>query len=188
MSLTDALRKLGILRTGAESYKGTNQTLGEFYDSPARSDGKPADTPAPAVARTAPRGGVGSGRKVFFILSLLIAALCVVVVTTVSGLSIWSLLTLLVWIGYVVYAASFAYGGSGRSVTVAGIFVLAVLLSLGFMAAVAPDVETTSTAGKSTVETEARVGLEIDRIAWASVSPNEALYPISGNRYDCPVG
>jgi hypothetical protein len=189
MSVIDVLRKIGVLRAGSESYKGKGQILGDFYGAgqPGRSQAAndattQASSAAPAVesARQAQAPRVShSGRKIFFVLALIVAVLCVLVIFASAGLSLWSLLALLTWAGFVFYANGFAYGNRGAVGGAAGLFIAAMVLSFVFLAMGSPDVNKSASLGTSVSS-----GLTIGDVTWANVGEDKTLRPVSGDEFE----
>jgi 1,4-dihydroxy-2-naphthoate octaprenyltransferase len=144
MSFLDVLRKLGIVRYGAKAgtyTSGTDRPIEFMMDDVFNGDKEL--TTRKDVARAAQAGEAAlkrtGGRKVLFWVTVVLAALAVLFLTTAGGLSFWLLSCLALWavilyLGYqFAYDGRFSYGGMVALVLlglVASFFLLGATVSV----------------------------------------------------------
>jgi len=116
MSFLDVLRKLGIVRYGAKAgtyTSGTDRPMEFMMDDVFNADKdlitkKDVTQARQAVAATANHTG---GRKALFWITVPLAGLAVLFLTTAGGLSFWLFITLALWAVILYLGYQFAYSG-----------------------------------------------------------------------------
>src|SRR4030042_2630842 len=135
MKVLDVLRKLGILRYGAKTatYTSMKDRPAEFFMEGvfnAEKDLVNQDDVKNVAAGVKSLGG----RKVLFWVAVALGALSLLLFAAGSGLTVWFLVDVLLWGGFIAVLGQFAYGGRYSfpwMITLLVVLIFASLLLLG---------------------------------------------------------
>lgn len=134
MALSDMLRKLGVMRSGARTYTYTSGR-----DRPAESlmdevlNAERDLTTKEDVQKAAGLLKAGGVRKVLFWGVGVLAALCLLTLAAGGGITVWLLVDLALWGGILYGTYRFAYEGRLSPWKASGLVALGLLVSLIFL-------------------------------------------------------
>jgi len=139
MKFMDLLRKLGILRYGFKSgtYTSTKDMPPELFQEDvydAQKDLLHRDD-IKAAAAAIKQGG---GRKVFYWVSLVIGVLFLILFLVGVKISLWFLVDLFLWAGFLILAGRFAYEGRYSYLAMSALAAATLFVSLLLLGAAAP--------------------------------------------------
>jgi hypothetical protein len=139
MKIMDVLRKLGIVRYGAKSatYTSMKDRPAEFTMEGVFNAEKDLVNQEDVKNAAAAVKSLG-GRKVMFWVAVALGALTLLLFAAGSGLTVWFLVDVLLWGGFIAVLGQFAYGGRYSFPVMIALLVVLVFASLLLLGAAAP--------------------------------------------------
>jgi hypothetical protein len=187
VSALDILRKLGIVRYGAKAgtYRGAADQPDELFMDDVYDSSKDLVHKKDFAASAA--SGDHRGRKVFFWIALVLGWLTTALTFAMSGLAVWSVLVLLLWSAFLIYARRFAFAARGSAGLMTAVFIGTLAISTVLFFIGAPGATFTAhvdvappPTGETTVAPPQPGELAVERTVLARSTESGALQPVDG--------